>query len=419
MILFPRAPLSPRNATRAALVAAAFVGIGPQAAQAADCKITVRATPQVVFAGQSANVDVLAFFPPTAYAFASSQFDVLSTFPAWTFITAGGVVGDDVLGISASQNHQPQLGQPANPANPFRVWRGVLTPGVNAPALIEIEADPTDFFVYPSPQTSSSAPCDGAGGSAFVMANPLPAGRWLAAPGRGTEIEVSGVSERGSDDIWVDGRIITGENPSTPILMGLLLPAIQKRPDSDVRVNFDGLPQSLSVGVEVEADSVPTDSFSLNFTKIEFQNAPAAFGLKAGGPSGTPSAFRVYRKGARLVRGELPPDTAGPNPAPPAVIVDSIAPRVGMRLQRIENPRKLGARGRLTWKLTYDAPVAAAVRDSRGELHSVVIDTIEVDVPLPGTGGAHSSNIKQLLLGLHTFETTGARAVQVMPVQPR
>src|SRR6185369_8877317 len=88
------------------LVLACAVGITPGfAARGQDCKLSIQASPQVLYSGQSANVNVLAHFPKPpspggAYAFASSTFDVHASDPMWTWATAGAIVGNDVLGIN-------------------------------------------------------------------------------------------------------------------------------------------------------------------------------------------------------------------------------------------------------------------------------------------------------------------------------
>src|SRR6185295_17771153 len=138
--------------------------------------LSVQATPQVLYGGQSASVNVLAHFPAPpapngAYAFASALFDVHASDPGWTFATAGAIAGNDVLGIDVGQAHSPQTGIFADPSNPLRVWRGVFEPQSNAPALVEIAADPANFSVYPSRLTSSSAERDAEGGNDFVLVN--------------------------------------------------------------------------------------------------------------------------------------------------------------------------------------------------------------------------------------------------------
>ena len=83
-------------------------GMVPAAGLAQDCKLSVQATPQVLYTGQKARVNVLAHFPapptPNApYAFASAAFDVLATDPQWSFVSDGAILGSDVLGIEVGQ----------------------------------------------------------------------------------------------------------------------------------------------------------------------------------------------------------------------------------------------------------------------------------------------------------------------------
>src|SRR5580765_4568485 len=90
------------------LAGAGVLGLATAAALGQDCKLSVQATPQVLYGAQSASVEVRAHFPSppapnAAYAFASALFDVHASNPMWTFASAGAIVGNDVLGISVSQ----------------------------------------------------------------------------------------------------------------------------------------------------------------------------------------------------------------------------------------------------------------------------------------------------------------------------
>lgn len=60
-------------------------------ALAQDCTMSVLATSNVLYAGQSTTVDVLAHFPSNIHAFASAQFNVDATVPAWSSVSAGGL----------------------------------------------------------------------------------------------------------------------------------------------------------------------------------------------------------------------------------------------------------------------------------------------------------------------------------------
>lgn len=247
-------------------------GFAPGIALALEGKLTVQASPQVVYTGQSAQVNVFASFPPLpspdgAYAFASSTFDVNATDPGWTFATAGAIVGNDVLGASASQAHMPQLGLPADPTNPIRVWHGTFTPVSNIPAVIEIEADPIDFSVYPSKLTSSSAPANVVGSSDLLFVNPFRLGRWLAAPAFGTTIARENETIVGQ--LASTGTAPTGNTPIKVYLcpsgprparnsddapteeVSFYYNRIQPTPKSSTRVEFDQPPESFTATVQI------------------------------------------------------------------------------------------------------------------------------------------------------------------------
>ena len=103
----------------------------PAAAQ--DCRLQIRAMKEVLWPGQSTDVEVFARFSPSAYAFASAQFDVLADIPAWTSASAGTIAGSDVVRIDVSQAHQPWLGVFADPSNPLLIWRGTFQPASTTP----------------------------------------------------------------------------------------------------------------------------------------------------------------------------------------------------------------------------------------------------------------------------------------------
>jgi hypothetical protein len=242
----------------AALVAAAG-SVGTVNAQ--PCSLQVKASPQVILSGQSAKVDVFARFPATAFAFAAAQFDVEAEAPAWNFVTGGAIVGSGVFGIAANQSHMPQVGVIADPMNPYHAWTGRFVPASNAPALITIKANPTDFWYYPSALTSSPVQCAAGGGEARVLINPLRLGNHLAAAAAG-------------DSLRVTPNGFVASSPDSETLIGLLLPIVQKVRESETTLNFESRPTSFEATVEVNT-SVPIDSYSLNFAKIEFRSSPS------------------------------------------------------------------------------------------------------------------------------------------------
>lgn len=253
-----------RSALTAALAFAAGLA-APAVAQ--DCALAVQASPFVLTPGQSAAVDVVAKFPAEAYAFAASEFDLAASHPSWTAASSGAIIGNDVFGASHSQAHAPQLGIFADPTNPFPVWAGEFTPTSSDPAFVQIKAVPNSFWIYPSKLTSSSVPCDADSGNAWCFVNPVRVGEYAAAPGEGTSM----------DDVWVDGRIITAEgNGESAILIGLLIPAVQKVRSAPARPGFDEQPNSLILRTHTGAGPTPGESFTLNYEKATWESRPAA-----------------------------------------------------------------------------------------------------------------------------------------------
>lgn len=393
-------PALPRSVQRlgvASLVLAAGLA-APALAQ--DGKLTVHATPQILLPGQSAQIDVMAHVPPTAYAFAAAQFDVFATAPDWTFASAGAIVGNDVLAIGVSQPHMPHIGIMADPTNPLNVWAGTFTPASDAPALVEIKAEPSLFSVYPSPLTSSFAYIEAEGGSDFVMVNPVAVGRWRAAPGEGTRIHVS-------DDVMIDGRIITAPNdPSPAILMALLLPAVQAAREAAVRVGFDGMPESLSVGVQVESEGRPMESLAINFTKITYQNT---YEMDANFPLGVSLQIQFSCGGESVGKLVVP---EGRLPFVVERVPDAIESRVGphVRIFSGVTPRATGSSNHtsITLGLLYDG----SVRISMPNGQELLADRIEVRGRMNT-----ANNLKQLGLGVHTFEARGVESMRLTPSQ--
>jgi hypothetical protein len=249
-------------------MAAAIVAVVAGSALA-QCKLDVTATPKVIMPGQAAKIDVQARFPVGAHAFAASDFGVSAGTPSWSFVTDGLIAGADVVGISASQPHAPQLGILADPANPYSAWTGKFTPASYAPAYIEIKAtpnSPSDFWYYPSALTSSAAQCQVRGGETGVFVNPVRLGKFAAAPGVGGTIRTS------------DGSFVaTGVQDETTLalLLPWVSPAREASRRSSATVQTSRVPTSLAFNGSVTGTASggdrPMESLSLNYTKITYQ----------------------------------------------------------------------------------------------------------------------------------------------------
>lgn len=396
----------------AAIAPAAAVAFAP-AAVAQDCKLSVQVSPQVITSGQSAGVRVWAHFPTPpapggAYAFASSNFDVHASLPAWTFAAAGAIVGSDVLGISAGQAHQPQLGNPADPSNPIRIWNGVLRPLAAGPALVEIEADPADFFVYPSKLTSSSVERDAEGGSNYVFVNPIAVGKWLAAPGEGSTMRTSG------DDVIVDGRIITGEDWASASV-GVVPTGSVTFFDSSMRVAFSEEPESFTATAQARSgDDFPTEDVSFNFARADVPIYGRAYvgGANFSLADGSVRfiAFEGFRGGVSVAVGDL--DGDGREQVPSLAVVS--LPQV---IEAHAGVGRLYSTDRgTTWTLRYDEPVRALVRGPNGQAQRVELDRIDIYAVREAQAPQRmQNNLRQLSLGCHVFEAEGVRQMAITP----
>ncbi len=384
---------SVRRLILSSLVAAAGLAAAPTA-QAQDCKVVPEAVRPAVWFGQTAQINAWACIPPSAYAFASTDFNLLATDGAWNFVSNGAIVGPNVLGINASQPHAPQLGVVADPSNPIRIWTGLFTPTSTTPSLVEFTTLPGPFSYYPSDLTSSTAPCLATGGNEFLFVNPMRIGERgvLAAPGNGTRMSPSG-----------DGGIDALRDPDVPessVLIGLLLPAVQK---CGVGTVFDQAPDNLRVETDVSRVEVGGESFTLNFTKIEYQYTVQS---RADNPLPLGMGI-VYTNGGRRMG-----STSSDHGLLPFLIART-PDRIDTRLATAtvgtpNNP----ATSMLITTLHFDPPVLVQTRkpgERRGEQFEV--DTIELRSTFFG-------DIKKAYLEMQRFEATGASSMHLTPAVP-
>lgn len=371
--------------------------------RAADCKLEVRASTPVVGPGESAQINVLAHFPASAFAFAEADLDVFATQPAWTYASSGILAGANVLGIHVEQTHSPGTGVLADPSNPIRLWAGRLTPDSDAPAFINVAALSTGFAYYPSALTPSSVACPAAPGQAWLFANPLYVGKVAGAPGPGTTLEAG-------PDAFV------AESPTESILIGLLLPAVQNGRKGEVGLDFDRRPASLELRVLDSDGETALEEVSFNYTKIPWTyDNTSTEGYAAslrGLPPGTPVEVEVLRHGRRLARfrGESGPTLFSISRLPDAFSQEArLEPRTGWGASAYQ----YGFEG--TYDLSPGHPGGVNVAFGDGSVRFVRNAT---EVRVQANRLLHGNNLKQIGLACHSYEIHGAGKVSVSPLAP-
>lgn len=424
--MLPHCSPRSRSAAMILLAGAGSLSLASGATLGADSGLlTIDVSPNVVTGGHAATVHGTGKVSMNDYSFGLSKFHVLATYPGWLTHSGGVVMGDDVVSIVARQAHDPLNGAPA-PTGIVTMFRGNYAPQTTAPALIEFKAVPESFTVYPDRLTPWSAERPVETISDYLFVNPLRVGRWLTAPGPGTEARVS-------DDVWVDGRIITGQNDasaSAPIVLGLLVPAVQVVRESAARVEMIGDPVTFTATVQTVLEGRPTESMSINFTKISYsyQQYDDEHRVHTSLPGGWGSSFGGFLGGVRVASGDLNGDGPGPNGGAPALAVSALPQRiitkVGTGTLTLAGTNTYSGTTQvqqgLTHVLMFDTPTPVIVRGAEGQLRTLVVDTIEVQSKVREAAQfASGNNLRQIGLGAHTFEAVGVERLRVTPEQPR
>jgi len=333
-----------------------------------ECRLALEIADHVLLPGQSTQVAVLGQFPADAFALAEATFDVTASTPKWISTDGGQVVEGDVVDIGVTQRYEPARGILADPADPLLLWSGTFTPETSEPRLIPVQAIPASMAFYPSNLTSSSVECEPAHARDFILVNPLDIRGALVAPGEGTSVDPTG------PDSFVT------ESPEQAILIGMLIPAVQK-----VRIHPETRPTDLTIETEISEgrNRVPTSglSFVSNAERTGFDLQPD-WALADG------YEYHVLYAG-RTIRLRI-----------------AVANNRGLQLERLPNvfsscvelDRRTKS-GRVVSRLEFDKTTRIVTPDGR----VLRADAIEVH--------AIQNNLKQIGLGAHVFQAHGAAKV--------